>query len=81
MGCDTEHCRKKPTNEKKWKWTLMTTIIFLIVVNPSVYGLVDKVLRGVVGPISNNGCPTEVGIIVHTLVFTLLLRYSMEIKI
>lgn len=75
-------CGHEPTNIDKWRWTLMTTIIFLIVVNPFVYKCVQSCLGSLLGRIaSKDGCPTMLGILVHSVVFTLLLRGSMEMKI
>ena len=70
------------SSAQKWKWTLMTTLIFLVVVNPTTYKTVNNLLSGVVGKIADSaGCPTETGIIVHSIVFTLLLRGLMEMKV
>lgn len=67
-------------NMRKWKYTLITTVIFLLVVNPYTYILVDRFI--IFGKIcSSNGCPTTFGLLLHALVFTLLLRGVMELKI
>ena len=62
----------------KWYYTLQTTGIFLAVSNPYTY----KIMQGLVGdkiPISRpDGCPTPEGFIIHTIVFTFLLRLAME---
>lgn len=77
-----KECGHEPTNMDKWRWTLMTTLIFLVVVNPAVYILVQGLLGSFVGKIAGkDGCPTMLGIAVHAVVFTLLLRGSMEMKI
>lgn len=80
-------CKKddeKLTNMKKWKYTLITTVIFLIVVNPYTYKLVNQLVKMITGKFmiaSANGCPTTLGLIVHAVVFTLLLRYVMDLKV
>jgi hypothetical protein len=77
-GKDCIHC-KKPNNADKWRYTLMTTVLFLIIVNPYTYKLVQGLLGGlckIADP--KTGCPTMCGILVHTVVFTLILRYLME---
>lgn len=70
---------REPTNIEKWKYTLITTAIFIIVSNPLTYVFVNGTLGKLLGKkISNSsGCPTMFGLIVHTIVFTLLLRFIM----
>lgn len=76
-------CECTPTNADKWRYTLLTTLIFLIVVNPMTYQLTQKLFGNVIGNIANasTGCPTTVGIAVHAVAFTLLLRYIMDVDI
>jgi hypothetical protein len=77
-GKECIHC-KKPNNADKWRYTLMTTVLFLIIVNPYTYKLVQGLLGGlckIADP--KTGCPTMCGILVHAVVFTLILRYVME---
>ena len=78
-GCDCEKCKCKLSNAQKWKYTLITTVIFLLVVMPLTYRLTNRILGKVFGKLCDaGGCPTMMGIFIHTIVFTLLLRYQME---
>lgn len=72
-----------PTNLEKWKFTLITTVIFLIVVNPYTYQLTQKLLSPILGRIASEttGCPTTIGFLLHTIVFTLIIRYTMDLKL
>jgi hypothetical protein len=47
------------------------------------YQLTQKLFGNVLGNIANTstGCPTTIGIAVHAVVFTLLLRYIMDVDI
>ena len=83
MGClDCKTCSQKPKTHDKWRYTLYTTIIFLIVVNPYTYKLTNKLFSKLLGTIaSTTGCPTTTGIVLHAVVFTLILRYIMELDI
>ncbi len=73
---------EKATNEDKWRWTLMTVVIFIIVTNPMTYMLVNSIFKFAGLKISSaTGCPTVLGLVVHTIVFTLLLRGIMEFDI
>jgi len=68
-------------NAQKWKYTLITTVIFILIANPYTYMLVDKLLGSFIKIANIKGCPTTVGFVVHTIVFTLILRYIMELRI
>lgn len=79
-----ENCKKcgdEPTDMDKWRWTIYTTILFLIIVNPMTYKLVQKLLGSFVRIADASGCPTMNGIFVHAIVFTLLLRVMMGMDI
>ena len=65
------------TSADKWKYTLYTTIIFLLVANPYTYKLVQTLLGRFVKIADKNGCPSLIGFLVHALVFTLILRAIM----
>lgn len=65
----------------KWRFTLYTVVMVVVLFNHYAFKLVNSLLGKVIGRLSdNNGCPTTLGFIVHTLVFTLVLRYSMELS-
>ena len=70
-----------PSSEQKWRISLFSAVLFLLVVHPMTYNLTNNLLSGVIGPISLNGCPTNTGLILHTIVFILLVRYSMDLDI
>ena len=71
-----------PGNGNKWKYTLITTVVFLIIANPFTYKWMDRLLRNIGIKVANSsGCPTFVGLMIHALVFTLVLRYMMELPI
>jgi len=72
---------KEISNADKWKYTLYTTVILLVVFNPQMYKITDGFLSGLLGSLANSGCPTWTGFAVHVVVFTLLLRGLMEIPI
>ena len=81
---DHNNCPKwghEPTDADKWRWTIYTTILFLIIVNPMTYKLDQKLLGNVVKIADASGCPTMNGILVHAGVFTLLLKLMMDMKI
>ena len=69
----------EPSNSDKWRFTLYTTILLLILFNPWMYKFVNSLLYSIIGTIANKeGCPTILGFIVHTIVFTIILRLLMR---
>ena len=63
----------------KWKFTLYTVLFVVVLFNQYAFITVNKLLGSFVGAIADrHGCPTLLGFVVHTLVFTLVLRYSMD---
>ena len=47
-----------------------------------MFRLTQSILGNLIGKISDkSGCPTVLGYLLHALVFTLLVRYSMEMNI
>ena len=83
----TQESESKPEldSARKWKYTLITTVIFIIVVHPYTYIFVNYLAKKLFSCkfmiASASGCPTTIGLIVHTVVFTLLLRYVMDLKL
>ncbi len=65
-------------SEKKWVYTLMTTLLFLLIAHPATYQMTNSLFRGVFRVANKAGCPTMAGFLLHALVFTILLRWMME---
>jgi len=64
----------------KWQISIFSAIIFILVVHPMTYKLTQKLFGGLLGRISDmNGCPTNIGLILHTIVYILLVRGSMDL--
>lgn len=65
------------TNADKLMYSLIAAFVFFIISHPIIYGLTDRIF-GVVGvSTSIAGCPTTVGMVLHTLVFALIIRMLM----
>jgi hypothetical protein len=66
----------------KWRYTLYTTVVLLILFNPLMYKFMNKLLSSVVGQISDRaGCPTMLGFGIHAVIFTIILRLLMDMRI
>ena len=61
--------------------TIFVAILFLIVGNPVVYNLVDKILgRPILKTrVIQNGVPTRTGLVLHSVVFAL--AYYLFVKL
>jgi hypothetical protein len=70
------------SNSTKWKITFFSAFLFLIVVNPYMYQLTQRLFGTIVGKIAeSNGCPTFLGLFIHTIVYILLVRGSMDLNL
>lgn len=77
----TKESSNELKNAQKWKYTLLTTMIFILVANPYTYMFVQFLAGKFVKISSVAGCPTVIGFFLHTLVFTVVLRYIMDLDI
>ena len=58
--------------------TLLAMLVFALVSAPMTYKLVQSLLGGLVGKLADgSGCPTNLGLAVHTLVFGLVTHVLM----
>jgi hypothetical protein len=74
--------KKSLQSADKWRYTLYTTFVLLLLFNPWTYKLVDSLLSGLVGQIAGKyGCPTIFGFLLHAVIFTLIIRYMMDLHI
>ena len=65
----------------KWQISLFSALIFILVVHPMTYKLTQKLFGGLIGRVSDaSGCPTTIGLALHTLVYILLVRGSMDLN-
>jgi hypothetical protein len=75
-------CARELTSHDKWRFTLYTTVLLLILFNPWMYLFVNRLVGSLIGSIANKeGCPTMLGFIVHAVVFTVVLRGMMNMNI
>ena len=77
-----EQAKKGLESSDKWRYTLYTSLVLLILFNPWTYKFTNSLLYRLVGTISSkDGCPTLVGFGIHVIVFTLIVRYMMDLKL
>lgn len=70
------------SSSMKWQITFFSALIFLLVIHPFTYKITQKLFGGILGKIAeSNGCPTTRGLALHTLVYILLVRGSMDLNL
>ena len=62
----------------KWKYSFYSALIFYVISSSQAYTLTENLLGSIV-KISNNGCPTALGLFIHTIVFMLALYLIMNL--
>lgn len=54
--------------------TIQSIIVFLLVSLPFTYKITNRLLGGIVGKLADShGCPTGLGLLIHSLVFGLII--------
>jgi hypothetical protein len=76
-------CKKNEdlSNFNKWKYTIYTSIVLFIIFNPYTYSLSNSIFGKILGKTEIKGCPTILGLIIHIIIFTFVIRYIMELPI
>ena len=64
---------------KKWSISLYSAILFFLIASPMLFALVNSLTsKSGISIINQNGCPNLVGMVLHSIVFLLIIRLSME---
>lgn len=73
---------KSLTEGEKWMISLWSGLLFLIIASPLAYGLLGSLFAGVFGiNIEKDGCPYITALIIHAIIFAILIRVMMLIKL
>jgi len=84
MASNVSNISIKPDNlndEKKWYISVLSGLLFLIINSPCLYVFTNDLFSCFGLTTYKNNKPTRFGIILHTIVFILVVRGMMEIKI
>jgi hypothetical protein len=66
----------------KWQISIFSAFIFIFVIHPYTYKFTQQLLGRFLGKLADvNGCPTTLGLFVHTIVYILLVRGSMDLNL
>ena len=61
--------------------TIQSIIVFLIVSLPFTYKITNSFLSGILGKLADpSGCPTPLGLFIHSIVFGCIVYGLMSIK-
>ena len=64
--------------DEKWKNSVLAGIIFLLLNLPATYKLTDSILGNVSHTSNAEGCPSNAGLLIHTIVFIVIVRLLMD---
>ena len=78
---DDEEEYEEYGSEDKWKYSLYSAIVFLLISSPYTYMFMNSIFGSFVSISSSSGCPTMVGLLLHAIVFMLIIRGMMELDI
>ena len=65
----------------KWKYSILGGLVFFILSSPVMYKLVNVLFNNSIKIINNSGCPTTLGLLIHSLVYVLIIRAMMNLNI
>ena len=65
-------------NLSKWIYSFYIFILFIIISFPLNYKLTNQLFKNIIKISSNDGCPTFYGLLIHTFIFLLLLRFFLQ---
>jgi hypothetical protein len=65
---------------QKQSATLQAVLLFFLISNPFTYRLTNSLLSGLTGRLADPaGCPTSLGILVHSVVFGVIVYALMRV--
>lgn len=63
----------------KFKYSLYSALAFFFLASPQMFSFVNTILGSYIKIADQNGCPTQYGLILHTVVFLGLLYLMMSL--
>lgn len=74
--------KNKPTSLDKWRYSFYTLLVFILVVNPLTYKIINRILVKMFGKIAEiKGSPNMLGLLTHSIIFLLIVRYIMDMNL
>jgi len=63
----------------KFKYSLYSALAFFLLASPQMFTFVNSLVGSFIKIADNNGCPTHMGLVIHTLAFLVLLYIMMSL--
>ena len=67
------------SSNKKWQISFFSGILFIITIHPLTFTITNNLFSNIFGSLYFNNKITNIGLIIHTILFILLVRYSMNL--
>lgn len=74
-------CKKPISEANKWMISLWSGLLFFLIASPFMFKLTGGIFSSAGLQIEKNGCPNLLGVGIHALVFTILVRLMMLIPV
>ncbi len=65
------------SSNMKWFHSIKSVFIFLLLITPSMFNLTQSLFGRFITVVDYNGTPTTAGMVLHSIVFVLILRFLM----
>lgn len=65
-------------NSEKWRISFVSALVFALISAPFTYRLTGNLFGRLGLDIQQNGCPNNVGLLLHALVFMVVIRLMMQ---
>ena len=68
-------------NLNKWRYSIITTILIVLILNPYVIGLLTKLIKYIKICKKIKCSENHVGILLGLIIFTIVIRYAMDLNL
>jgi hypothetical protein len=68
---------ESPSSADKWRYSLYTAIVFIVISLPLTYHATSLVYKGIRNA---SGGPSYIGVFLHSIVFLIIVRAMMGVK-
>jgi len=69
---------KPYTNKDKWIVSITSGLLFMIISSPFLYTILNSATKLIGVTISRNGCPNLTGLVLHSVLFAVMVRFLMR---
>jgi hypothetical protein len=76
-----KNCAKPLSEKNKWIASGISAVIFIIIASPFMFSLTGMLFSVVGIETEVDGCPNWLGLFIHAIVFTVLVRLAMNIHL